>query len=132
MSSFSSTELLSSLSEIQSYSGIQSYTVLPAHFCSSANESRAEIKLLEKGDTALIVCSDKGWGIALRSVVDWKRLPPDSAAKDTETFETLENLLAYLSPAFEARRMQVLSDKLSAVRMERGEEKKEEGKRGAR
>ncbi|SCV69122.1 BQ2448_2142 [Microbotryum intermedium] len=127
--SFSTTELPQSLDEIQAYSGIQAYTILPPHFCSSPTESRAEIKLLEKGDTAVVSCSEKGWAIALRSVVDWKRLPPDSAAKDNETFETLENLLAYLSPAFEAKRMQVLADKLSAVSVERGEEDKgkEEG-----
>lgn len=48
-----------------------------------------------------------------------QRLPPDSAAQDDQTFETLDHLLAYLSPAFENRRIKLLSDRLEDISVRR-------------
>lgn len=48
-----------------------------------------------------------------------QRLPAENADKDDATFETLEHLLAYLSPQFERKRMEELSSKLEAISKER-------------
>lgn len=47
-------------------------------------------------------------------------------------FETLDHLMAYLSPAFEEKRMQVLADRLGEISVRRnwGEEEGEEGSKG--
>lgn len=47
-----------------------------------------------------------------------QRLPADSASDD-QTFETVENLLAYLSPKFEQRRMTLLTERLEDVAVSR-------------
>lgn len=64
----------------------------------------------------------------LTSDVALQRLPEDSAAKDDQTFETLDNLLAYLSPEFERKRMELLTSKLEniGVRQSWGEEEEAE------
>ncbi|KAL8280994.1 hypothetical protein RQP46_006673 [Phenoliferia psychrophenolica] len=121
---FPSTELSRSLSEVSW--GITSHSILPAAFC-APGEARASLSLLEAGDTALIAVSTSGWKVCLRSVVDYGRLPPDSAAKDDQVFETLDHLLAYLSPAFEKKRMEVLSDQLENISVRKDWSEGEDG-----
>jgi hypothetical protein len=43
----------------------------------------------------------------------------EGGSKDDQRFETLEALLAYLSPMFEARRQKLLFDKLEDLAMSR-------------
>jgi hypothetical protein len=153
---FSSEELISALNEVALW-GLTAFTVLPSQF-SPPNESRAKVELLEEGESAVVRVSEKGWKVCLRSVVDFnvsnaragavaggradglprqlQRLPEDSAAKDEQSFETLDHLLAYLSPEFERRRMDVLTRKLESIAVRRnwGEEDDgaaEEGDGGA-
>ncbi|KAK4704509.1 hypothetical protein P7C70_g1706, partial [Phenoliferia sp. Uapishka_3] len=115
---FSSSELNAALLEVGW--GLTAWEILPPSFC-KAGESRAKLELLEEGDTAVIAVSQKGWTVCLRSVVDYG---PDSAAQDPQVFETLDHLLAYLSPLFEKRRIKLLSDSLENISVRRswGEE----------
>lgn len=134
---FSAQELEQSLTEVSW--GIASWEVLPPHFC-AAGEARAKVDLLEPGDQAVLAVSSGGWKICLRSVADisvgptaffsrtiltlcsvafLQRLPEDSAAKDVQNFEDLDHLLAYLSPSFETKRIQLLSDKLENLAVTR-------------
>jgi hypothetical protein len=68
---FSSTELQTALNEVASW-GLdlqQPYQILPDHLAPKG-EARAQINLLEEGHSAVIGVSDKGWKIALRTIVD--------------------------------------------------------------
>jgi hypothetical protein len=50
-----------------------------------------------------------------------QQLPADNDEKEDATYDTLDNLLAYLSPRFEQRRLEELTKKLEAVQAERRE-----------
>ncbi|KAK4053068.1 hypothetical protein OIV83_001803 [Microbotryomycetes sp. JL201] len=89
-----------------------------------------------QADSAVISVSDQGWKVCLRSISNvessrlWEatplilcsdmysediNLPPHSADKDNQTFETLDDLLAYLSPAFQRKRDAQLMSRLSEL-----------------
>lgn len=49
-------------------------------------------------------------------------MTPEATARDGDTFDSLENLLAYLSPAFEARRVGSLMSQLEQLAVDRERE----------
>lgn len=55
-------------------------------------------------------------------------MTPEGTARDWETFDTLENLIAYLSPAFDETRVSSLMSQLQQLAVERGEGGQEEPK----
>ncbi|KAM0792459.1 hypothetical protein ACM66B_005134 [Microbotryomycetes sp. NB124-2] len=128
---FSSDELERALSEVSSW-GLSSYSILPRTMCASDSEARAQIELLDgvdssasatatasqcslERDKAVISVSEQGWQVCLRSVSNVSNLPPDSADKDNQTFQTLDDLLMYLSPAFKRNRDELLMSKLAGL-----------------
>ncbi|GAA5822674.1 hypothetical protein JCM11251_004337 [Rhodosporidiobolus azoricus] len=101
MVSFAASELQQALSEVPW--GLRSHRILHSD---AAGEARAEVDLLETGQTAVVLCREGGW-----SVVEAKGGCPNP---DT-VFETLDDLLLAVSPTFEAKRMEKLFEKLNAV-----------------
>lgn len=68
---FNASELQTALNEVASW-GLdpqEPYQILPEQL-SPKGEARAKINLLEEGHSAVIGVSDKGWKIALRTIMD--------------------------------------------------------------
>ncbi|GAA5916828.1 hypothetical protein JCM6882_006365 [Rhodosporidiobolus microsporus] len=107
MPSFAASELTQALSEVPW--GIRTHRMLPSD---TAEEARAEVDLLE-GYTAVVSCREGGW-----SVVDAEGDCP----KPRSVFETLDDLLLAISPAFDAKRIEKLFEKLNAVAEQQREE----------
>lgn len=55
-----------------------------------------------------------------------QRMTPEATARDGETFDSLENLLAYLSPEFEKQRVGSLMSQLERLAVDREREEREE------
>ncbi|KAK4058645.1 26S proteasome regulatory subunit 7 [Microbotryomycetes sp. JL221] len=115
---FSKDELEQALSEVGPW-GLSSYRILPKHMCASDSEARAQLELLDgqregfEPDKAVISVSERGWQVCLRS-----HLPTEPDDKDDTTFETLDDLLLFLSPAFRNKRDTMLFDKLASLQQQ--------------
>ncbi|BGP13701.1 hypothetical protein JCM10213_007088 [Rhodosporidiobolus nylandii] len=112
-SSFAAQELSLALAEIPW--GMRASRLLPA---TPANEARAEVELLEEGQLAVVACTGKGWIVADTD---------GGCLKPSTVFDTLDDLMLAVSPAFEAKRMEKLFEKLAAVAEQQNGEENGEG-----
>ncbi|GAA5874212.1 hypothetical protein JCM8547_007792 [Rhodosporidiobolus lusitaniae] len=99
--SFAASELKLALSEIPW--GIRAYRLVPP---ASTSEARAEVELLEEGQACVVACQGAGWVVVEAQ---------GGCAKPSSVFDTLDDLLLAVSPLFEAKRMEKLFEKLTAV-----------------
>ncbi|GJN88686.1 hypothetical protein Rhopal_001652-T1 [Rhodotorula paludigena] len=106
-SAFAASELQQALSEVPW--GMQSYRTLPDD-PAAPGQARAEIDLLEDGQGVTVACSEAGWDIVGSK---------GRCRKPGRSYDTLDDLLLAVSPAFEAMRMQKLMERLAGVAAER-------------
>ncbi|GAA5886146.1 hypothetical protein JCM3774_002996 [Rhodotorula dairenensis] len=100
---FASSELQQALAEIPW--GYRGYTLLPDPPAAAA--AAAEIRLLDPGDhTATASCTTRGWTL-LHCTRDIQQ--PD------QPFDTLDDLMLAVSPAFEKLRIEKLLERLADV-----------------
>lgn len=135
-SAFAASELKQALSEIPW--GMRAHRLLPDD-PAVPDAARAEVDLLEEGQSVTVSCSDGGWRIVgskgrCRKV----RLGPTDAkaamltillldlphlpvlnfahlAQNNAVFDTLDDLMLAVSPAFKGKRMEKLMEKLAEV-----------------
>ncbi|GAA6029399.1 hypothetical protein JCM8097_003659 [Rhodosporidiobolus ruineniae] len=108
MSSFVESELTQALSEVPW--GLRSSRLLPS---TSSDEARAEVDLLEEGQSAVVSCRTGGWTVAAAS---------GGCPKPSTVFDTLDDLLLAISPLFEEQRMHKLFEKLARVAQQQQDE----------
>ncbi|BGP45867.1 26S proteasome regulatory subunit 7 [Rhodotorula kratochvilovae] len=106
-SAFAAAELKQALSEVPW--GIRSHRTLPDD-AAAPDEARAEVDLLEEGNAVTVACSGGGWTILSSR---------GRCCKPGRAFDTLDDILLAVSPAFEAMRMHKLMEKLAGVAEER-------------
>ncbi|GAA5972571.1 hypothetical protein JCM8115_000270 [Rhodotorula mucilaginosa] len=99
---FASSELQQALSEIPW--GYRSYTLLP-DAPTNPGDARVEIRLLD-GDCDMVTatCGDRGW-----TLVHWST----GATLPEHPFDTLDDLMLAVSPAFERLRIEKLLESLA-------------------
>ncbi|BGP05861.1 26S proteasome regulatory subunit 7 [Rhodotorula toruloides] len=102
-SAFAASELKQALSEIPW--GMRTYRLLPDD-PAEPDAARAEVDLLEEGQSVTVSCSDGGWRIVGSK---------GRCRKNNAVFDTLDDLMLAVSPAFEAKRMEKLMEKLAEV-----------------
>ncbi|GAA5891060.1 hypothetical protein JCM8208_003150 [Rhodotorula glutinis] len=109
-SPFAAAELEQALSEISW--GIRTHQLLPDE-PATPGAALAEIGLLDGDESAVTVaCSKSGWRIMASR---------GRCIKPGRSFDTLDDLLLAISPAFEAARMNKLMEKLAGVAQERSD-----------
>ncbi|GAA5922591.1 hypothetical protein JCM3775_005784 [Rhodotorula graminis] len=109
-STFAAGELEQALSEIPW--GIRTHQLLPDD-PSTPSAARAEIALLDDDESAVsVACAESGWAIVGSR---------GRCMKPGRSFDTLDDLLLAISPAFETARINKLMEKLAGVAQERGE-----------
>ncbi|GAA6047656.1 hypothetical protein JCM3770_001611 [Rhodotorula araucariae] len=106
-SAFAAAELEQALSEVPW--GIRTHRILQDH-AAPPNEARAEVDLLEEGRTVTVACSEGGWTIVAST---------GRCCKPGRAYDTLDDILLAVSPAFEAMRMSKLMEKLAGVAEDR-------------
>lgn len=139
-SAFAAAELRQALSEIPW--GMRTHRSLPDD-PAAPDAARAEVDLLEEGERVTVSCSDGGWRIVgsegrcskVRSGSHVHRsqlsdgssprspppVPPRlrSTHQTNTVFDTLDDLMLAVSPAFEAKRMERLMERLAEVASDR-------------
>ncbi|GAA6061845.1 hypothetical protein JCM10212_000762 [Sporobolomyces blumeae] len=105
--SFAESELRTALAEVPW--GVSSAEIRPPLPDGTAT---ALVELLE-GNKVLVGCSERGW-----CLLPGPGVRPSDAALDRRPFETLDDLLVAVSPAFESNRIQRLLSKLDDVAAE--------------
>lgn len=119
---FASSELQQALSEIPW--GYRSYTLLP-DAPANPGDARVEIRLLD-GDQDMVTatCGDRGWTLVHwstgKALVRYPSRPPLPRADDRvralqpeHPFDTLDDLMLAVSPAFEKLRIEKLLECLA-------------------
>ncbi|EGU12492.1 hypothetical protein RTG_01528 [Rhodotorula toruloides ATCC 204091] len=102
-SAFAASELKQALSEIPW--GMRAHRLLPDD-PAVPDAARAEVDLLEEGQSVTVSCSDGGWRIVGSK---------GRCRKNNAVFDTLDDLMLAVSPAFKGKRMEKLMEKLAEV-----------------